>query len=331
MIQQFSDYIDQLDLALDQLVLHDRNFDRFAIMLIDNVVELVLHQYAQDRNNEINLWSDCASEPIHQSKAISAALGSYFDEKVKLAKLGRILSQPVADALILLHGFRNSSYHRGLRHEGILHSLALFYFENACTLLLTYHPVQMISCSTDTIPPRALKYLGQMDIFFGKESFDKVWIRLKEVASNMENSLIEDLYLDMEKTIDRADGAISFVVHNTSQPYSRNEMIIDAQVWFTALSEKGKSYAIKNGFHSKSPCDLADWLRKNYPWVFKGDPIPGWRRRLISLRQEIDPFMALNKYCSFMSQTELIRGQLENAEVQVDIQIQRMIDHARGK
>ena len=35
-IQFLADLIDQLDLALDQLVLNDRNHDRFALILVDN-------------------------------------------------------------------------------------------------------------------------------------------------------------------------------------------------------------------------------------------------------------------------------------------------------
>ena len=56
MIQFLADNIDQLDLALDQLAIHDRNFDRFAFMLIDNVVELTLHRHAQDKANENDMW-----------------------------------------------------------------------------------------------------------------------------------------------------------------------------------------------------------------------------------------------------------------------------------
>ena len=41
MLQFVADQIDQLDLALDQLSVRDRNFDRFALMLVDNVVELI--------------------------------------------------------------------------------------------------------------------------------------------------------------------------------------------------------------------------------------------------------------------------------------------------
>jgi len=37
MKQFLADNLDQLDLVLDQLSFEDRNFDRFAFMLIDNV------------------------------------------------------------------------------------------------------------------------------------------------------------------------------------------------------------------------------------------------------------------------------------------------------
>ncbi len=57
MIQFLADNIDQLDLALDQLAIGDRNFDRFALMLVDNVVELTLHRHAQDKAGENELWS----------------------------------------------------------------------------------------------------------------------------------------------------------------------------------------------------------------------------------------------------------------------------------
>jgi hypothetical protein len=49
MIKFLADIIDQLDLALDQLALDERNFDRFAVILIDNVAELLLHRYALDK------------------------------------------------------------------------------------------------------------------------------------------------------------------------------------------------------------------------------------------------------------------------------------------
>lgn len=52
MRQFLSDNIDQLDLALEQLIVDDRNFDRFVFMLIDNMVELTLHKFAEGEELE---------------------------------------------------------------------------------------------------------------------------------------------------------------------------------------------------------------------------------------------------------------------------------------
>lgn len=69
MIQTLADHIDQLDLALDQLALHDRNFDRFALMLIDNVVELTLHTHARDRAAENRMLAH--AQPRRTSLALA--------------------------------------------------------------------------------------------------------------------------------------------------------------------------------------------------------------------------------------------------------------------
>jgi len=129
MMQFLADQIDQLDLALDQLATKDRNFDRFALMLIDNVVELTLHQYAKDCSYDNDLWRSSGKSRSKPTE-VAAALGPYFDAKVRLARSKKLVSDEVCDSLQYLHSFRNTAYHRGLRHEGILHSLMLFYFKN---------------------------------------------------------------------------------------------------------------------------------------------------------------------------------------------------------
>lgn len=137
MIQFLADNIDQLDLALDQLAMNDRNFDRFALLLIDNVVELTLHQFAQDKAAENTLWKFSKKFP-NDPGTVEDALSQYFDRKAKATcKLG-FFSDPLKESILALHQFRNTAYHKGLRHEGILHSLALFYFECCCAVLQCY-------------------------------------------------------------------------------------------------------------------------------------------------------------------------------------------------
>jgi hypothetical protein len=335
MIQTLCDHIDQLDLALDQLALRDRNFDRFAIMLIDNVVELVLHQHAQDKNRNDETWRRLGKAK-YDAKILSAALGQHFDAKVKFASESDLIGKELAVSLTRLHSFRNSAYHRGLRHEGILHSLAIFYLINCCELLKAYSPPFWSSGSGDKISHRAIKYIGNqdsLDVFLGaSDRFSKAWDRLKAVAESMGTSLIKDLAQDMSRTIESSDHDIHFVVTNApGKKHTRDQVVVESQVRTLAFSESGKSYAEANGYKGKAPNGLVDWLTENYPFPAKRDPIPSWQARQESVAAERGPHKALEKYCYFMLQTQELRSHLEEHAASLDGYIQEQIDLARGK
>lgn len=162
-----ADNIDQLDLALDQLAIRDRNFDRFALMLIDNVVELTLHRYARDKAGENKMRSHLVTPKLNP-RVIEKALGQNFDAKVKAGvKLGLIESS-ICESILYLHSFRNTAYHKGLRHEKILRSLVIF-FRSARAILKLYKPTCWSWGSYDKISHRAMKYLGKET--FGKHVF----------------------------------------------------------------------------------------------------------------------------------------------------------------
>lgn len=337
MIREFCDHIDQLDLALDQLALRDRNFDRFAIMLVDNVVELTLHQHANHKKLFRKRWLDETDSTI-SDRVLEAASGQDFDAKVTLALQTGLITEPMSRSINWLHSFRNSSYHAGLRHEGILHSLANFYLVTCCDLLVAYRPSSW-SSGLQPISHRAAKYLGHTDglrmMFGATELFDAAWKRISAVAQNMKCNMIEDLVRDMSRTIDEVDEQISFVANNAprAEGYSRRQAVIDAQVWPLAFSEKGVEYARKNGYAGKliqGPA-LAVWLESNYRGPSSVDPIPAWKRRLRSVSEEKDNHAALDKYCNFMRQTQSLRDDLSNQEAQLDEYIQEQIDLARGK
>jgi hypothetical protein len=85
MLLYLANILDQLDLALDHLKKGDPNNARFALMLTDNVVELVLHQIAKDMNNNIRQFAHLR-ETFTQNAALEKALGRAFDDKVKFAR-----------------------------------------------------------------------------------------------------------------------------------------------------------------------------------------------------------------------------------------------------
>jgi hypothetical protein len=330
MIQFMANIVEQLDLALDQLAVCDRNFDRFALMLVDNVVELALHSHAEDIARRNDLWGHI-SEHKYDPKTVAKALGKYFAPKVKLARNVGLVADNLADSILYLHGFRNTSYHRGIGHDGILHSLTIFYFQNTCRLLGAYSPGLWCSHSRDTIPYRARKYLGSVRLFHHEETFDAAWIRLSEVADVMPFDLTDELFLDMKKTIESADGSIQFLVDESHISTTRKQAVIHSQSWPFAFSDKGKIFAAKNGCPELNPQAYHQWIAENYRWPVPDDPIPGWEKRLQSLQTEDDPHLALKKYCDFMKQTDSIRSDINNNAAQLDAHIQHLIDVARGK
>ncbi|WP_041863862.1 hypothetical protein [Stenotrophomonas muris] len=338
MIRELCDHIDQLDLALDQLALKDRNFDRFAIMLVDNVVELALHQYARHKKLFGSRWFDDTESRVND-RVLEAALGQDFDAKVTLALQTGLITAPWSRSINWLHSFRNSSYHAGLRHEGILHSLANFYLVTCCDLLVAYKPSSWSYGSQQTISHRAAKYLGHTDglrmLFDAAELFEAAWKRIRVVAVNMKCNMIADLVRDMSRTIDEADEQIKFVSTNSPRrgEYSRRQVVIDAQVWPLAFSVEGVEYARKNGYTGRlvqGPA-LATWLEGNFRGPSTVDPIPGWKRRLRSLSEEKDEHAALDKYCNFIRQTQALRDALSDQEARLDQYIQEQVDIMRGK
>lgn len=330
MIQFLSDNIDQLDLALDQLAVSERNFDRFAIMLVDNVVELTLHRFVQDKASDNEMWGRF-DKPKHDPKVIEKGLGQNFDNKAKAARKLGLFDEQMCESILNLHSFRNSSYHKGLRHEGILHSLAIFFFRCACVILESYEPGYWCYSSSDKISYRAKKYVGESSFLNSRDFYKSAYKRLGEVALSFDHNLIDDLSNDMTSTIDQTDQSIDFLSEGGPDNKTRDEVVIDSQAWPFAFSDKGKAFAKENDCRETTIGAIVNWLIDHYNWEFKADPIPGWLSRSDKLAKESCEHKALKRYCDFMRQTEEIRSKIEESALQLDGYIQQQIDYMRGK
>jgi hypothetical protein len=330
MLQFLADQIDQLDLALDQIAMRDRNFDRFALMLVDNVVELTLHEHARTKDHHNRLWGDFV-EQKHDPKMVNAALGPNFDAKVRLARATKLLSEETGNSILALHSLRNVVYHQGLRHEAILHSIAIFYFQCACTVLAAFSPPFWGSSSRDRISHRAVKYLGQVSILGYQKSFAEACRRLVQVADSFEQTLLVDLHTDMANTIEDTNRSLNFLEQNSPTPMTRSQAVVDAQVWPFASTEEGQAWALGNGWSGPFDGAYVDWLSDKYPWHFRSDPIPSWRNRLRSLELEVNRHAVLRKYTEFMRQTHDIRSKIAELSNSLDHHIQMQIDAARDK
>jgi hypothetical protein len=335
MHQFLADVIDQLDLAIDQLAVSDRNFDRFAMMLVDNVVELTLHRYFRDRAGENDLYKDLSGAKF-DPKIVKSGLGRNFDEKIRAARKLEFIDEAQCESLLNLHRFRNTAYHGGLYHEGILHSLAVFYFRNACDLLLRYKPTSMGWGSDDVVSHRARKYLGEAADGRilgggGREPYSEAFQRLHLVASRMPCNLVEALASDMEETIRRTDEVIQFLADGGPEKRSRDYVVLEAQAWSVAFTDEAKKLAAERRHKIETMQGYIDWLTENINFGSSSDPVLGWKERQRHLAQESDEHKALKQYCDFIRQTEATRDSLVDAAMALEQHIDEQIDRIRGK
>jgi hypothetical protein len=330
MTQFLANVLEQMDLALDQLAVNDANYKRFTLMLVDNVVELTLHQYASDKSSANERWGPLL-KPKYPPKLVAAAMGQNFDDKAKLAAETGLISKIVKDTIVILHSFRNEVYHRGIAHENILPAISLFYFQNACDILGQYKPSVYSWGTRNSIPHRAKKYLGANPFMKLPELFSLACKRLHEVSEGLELNLPKTLADHVESMVEEADHNIQFLADDGPNQMTREQVIVDSQTWDFAFTEKAKAFARENKCNAKTIEAYVQWIKDNYDWKDRRDTIPSWKRRLNSLQRETDPHKALLLYKNFMDQTEVMRNILSKSAVQLDQHIQGQIDIARGK
>ncbi len=315
MKQFLSDQIEQLDLALDQISVGDRNFDRFAFLLIDNVVELALYQHAKDCSIKL-LFSRESKQLGYDEKTITRAKGKYFHDKIKLAVSSGLISREYGRSIRLLHEFRNSSYHSGLRHEAVLHSLSLFYFKIACDLLINYEPHSFSyrGQSELMVSMRTRKYIGSYNPSVNKtrniEVFKSSFDRMKEVAETFGNELISDLISDMSRAISNTIDNVEFLMTSTSE--DRLNTIKGHQAFKYRFTEDVKKLAEENNIDIMSDGYIS-WIEENYSKIVKKDPIEKWISTLTSLKKEINVHEVFKTYCDFIKNSKELRELLQES------------------
>lgn len=131
------DAIDQLDLAYDYINQGSINFDRFSLMLIDNVVELTMHNLALSYSAS-NYAAKAFGGVTYDDEIIKRALGRDFDDKANaLLHFGSVTSEK-CESIKILHKYRNEAHHQGSKHPGIINSLASFYLYISSSLLIKF-------------------------------------------------------------------------------------------------------------------------------------------------------------------------------------------------
>ena len=215
----------------------------------------------------------------------------------------------------------------------ILLPLARLYFDVSCAYLSHYEPMGISWGSGLKMPERAQKYFNGDRTFPGKrEDFADACKAMSAANAFEPGDFSEVLADDMDQIIENMDSCIQIVADGVyeGQQMTRDQAIIDTQAWDLAFSEEGKAFAAERGFED-NPIGSVDLLIEKYPFQLRRDPIPSWQQRSKKLRSKIDPYLALESYQSFVTQTGPLRAALEQSASAAEAAIDRAIDEMRGK
>ena len=328
MLDFLANNVEQLDLALEQVLLGDANNARFGLMLTDNAVEITLHQIALDAQARYRpKWYD--HEPYEHAKELRSALGRDFSAKLRFAKLVGKIDAEAAGTVAIGHRFRNEVYHLGVQHEAVLPAVSAFYFEVACAFLSDYSPGAVGFLVGKALPPRASRYFGEDTSFHGdldakyRDACTNLGAQAQIESANFAAVLADHL----DELLEVLDIGIDTIATVGAETKTREEALKETMAWWVAFSDEGKMAAKRLGWSGGTMAEYVRWIEVNCRLPLTNDPIERWRKRAQAVRTEGNRHMALHRYRAFMDQTAQTRGILdeahEQAEREIDLQIQQ--------
>lgn len=328
--------VEQLDLAGRQLHLPGVSYARFALLLVDNVIELMCHQQAEflvlldkDRAH----WASRA----YSVRDEKAALGQHFDEKVKFVARADKLTDSQRDFILRAHQFRNECYHAGLVHEDIVWDLAWHYHDLACELMEQLRPgwawfVQYRGGPSDAIQEH-LKNAGLVeDLMDLPERMPQIINSVKAVKPPSERSLSQILSESAERQLQRILEGIEFIARDGLETEDLDEAL--KAVLFRRQPELDE---LKAGLDLQSPEGCKEWFERfnaaeaAFVAPIRIESLERWRDRAADLAREQSPSMALVKYTDLRRDFSELAECVAEAATQLDQEIQHQIDVFRGK
>lgn len=318
--------IDQLDLAIEQLKVGTPSYARFAHILVDNIVELLVHHYCeyvimQDKYRLVGL------EPKYTTEQRADALGQRFDKKVKFCKFLNGISQDEADAIMILHQYRNELYHSGVTHDAIAWDLAWYYHSIATLLfskLVSYTHYMIGEELSDAIK----KHVGKDTWCF---DCARVVSSLNEARPTRKLKLSVVLANSAVSHVESVIESLDYIVRNSPQSPTEDSVVRDVQLsdylyndpFAKTVWEKVK------GHHNTR--QTSAFLESIWAPRYSSNPLPGFLRQADRIRNSANDLNALKNFEKFKSDFFYFSTLIMREEEMLDDYIQMQEDAYRDR
>lgn len=292
--------IEQLDFAGKQLDQDNANSSRYALILVDNLVELLLLKKCQELTYDNGLWTSLG-KPKLSKKEVEQAKSHNFNDKALLCRNHDLLSNKEYEYITICHSYRNLVYHNGLIHENLVYPIAWSYHEFCCCLFGRYKIGFNYFSSGDIPSSIVLKHIGQKESLssFGSNS-EMIEMSLKKTKSPLLTNFNYFLSSDLTNRKAEIIRAIQFLTDNNPWGSNRN--------------------------------DILDYLNQQNRTTYNTDKILlDIESNIKNISIEIDNSSALIKYNNFSTSIIPFENLLFESASSLDEYIQLQIDIARGK
>lgn len=328
--------IEQLDLAAKQLARVGPSFARFALILTDNVVELMLyrkckHVFVQD-DGYFSYGRQFGGKHEFDAKTRAKVLSQHFEKRPKFCRRLGILAEDELEFILTAHRYRNEVYHVGILHDDILHPIAWQYHELACVIFERLSPLYGVWSSSDVVSDEVARHTGPVGIRM--EAVKEDIAAATESLHSAKPDLVKPFHkLLSEAAVQRIED-FAGALYSVTSYLDQDESKILTDIQFVAyLYGENSPYLdeLSNIRTHEEYLVLEEKARSNWSAPFPDSPVERWLKRAQNLSTEQRPTIALKKFQTLLDEMEPLSGPVYDAANQFEEKLQQQMDEMRGK
>lgn len=301
---------------------------RLALLLVDNVVELLMYRSAK---SIISLYALLDGLPIPQKYPPKKRrdILDHFDPKVSfLARDEHRITEDEAEVIRSGHRLRNEAYHVGILRQTFLLPMTQTYFTMACALLprigcdeLEYHGPGDYSEEQAFLRRHGIPEPWRL----GGDSLSRICTELAANHTCPVDQLAGALSRDLMDRLSRLENDLDFLLHSLTGP-TTDDVLKLVQFYNTELKQLGDPSTV-------SPSDKArvDRLWSTFQPPVTTKNLATWKHRAQGVAHAQSSGAALRMFWSIDHPLTRLSQEIRDAVEQIDREIQREVDLRLGK
>lgn len=326
--------IEQLDLAGKQLQKTNATYGRLALLLTDNIVELIFHEQC-----EYEFLSDHALRGLTRCKYTpelrKKVLGQHFDEKAKFCRRIGLINDDHLDLILIGHRYKNELYHIGIKYEPIVYAIAWEYHNAACDLFMLAR-----SCGYRIVPkdelPEVVRY--HTDDLITRDGMpvdhdrfrQEVANSLKHIKPQLSRSFVEIIFDFAIEKVEAVIENILFLSEDTRRRGGKETEVLHEIQFTKFLQEYLPTVNPPPGTHTEF-FEFVRHLRTEWKPKYRSNPTARWLERARHLAGEKTSIDVLRKFEGLKRDMKEFEEMVDKAAIEFDLYIQGQIDQLRGK